>query len=473
MDQAHSQRATVALRKLAEVDPAYMSLSLWCKHRDTDGHAALSVSEDEDGELKVEETKVEFAPAYTDGSTIYYGTKFASWTLDEQVGVCAHEISHVAFRHVNRAKKMRERMGDVFDMKLMNIATDAIINQTLLLAGYTLPRPCIVLTDLFKEVWGETITAEDGIQEYDSEKLYIRLSEERKKQGKKSQKGPGKGKGSPGGKGEGSPGEGDGEGDDAADSKSAAERAKEYADGKGFAEDMDAAGKSRPEDAQADSEWQQRLTRAMNQGRLAGKGVGKLGHLIADLPKSKVPWEVILRRLVTKAVTRSPRMAYDRPTRRWLGMDADAIMRGIPTPAYEPGIVKQSGNPRIAIGVDVSGSISDNILKIFASEIATIGKKTGAEIHLFVFDDGVLSEQKLAGVDFESEVKRIEFARGGGTSFVEVIERAQAVDPSIIVVLTDLYGPFGKAPGAIPVIWASPEDNPPDAPFGRVLKLNQ
>lgn len=464
MDQAHSQRATVALRKLAEFDPAFSSLSLWCKHRDAQKVDALEIETNETtGEIgEIRAVKVDWAPAYTDGQTIWYGEKFASWTLKQQMAVCAHEIMHVSFRHINRARKMRERLGEAFDPRLMNIATDAIINQTLLLAKYDLPRPCIILTELFKEVFDEEITAEDGLASYDAEKLYMKLINDQKS------KGGGKGQPQQGqGGGAGDQGEGQGQGQ----GQSPADKAKTYADSKGFKDDMDGSGKSTPEDVQEDSEWQQRLARAMQAGKMAGKGIGKIGHMIADLPKSRTPWEVILRRLVTKAVTRTPRQSYERPTRRWLGMEADARMRGVPVPAYEPGMIKQSDRPRIVVGVDVSGSISDPILNIFCGEIAAIGNKTGAEIHVIVFDDGIISEHKLDGVDFKDEIKKIQFARGGGTSFVDVINRAKEIDPSIIVILTDLYGPFGQSPAQIPVIWASPEDAPPTPPFGRLLSL--
>jgi len=122
------------------------------------------------------------------------------------------------------------------------------------------------------------------------------------------------------------------------------------------------------------------------------------------------------------------------------------------------------------VGVDVSGSIGDHELEIFCGEISAIGKKTGCEIHVIVFDTQVLSTQKLDGHDLESEIRKVDFARGGGTSFVDVLEKAKDIDPSIIVILTDLYGPFGEDP-RVPVIWASPEDNPPEAPFGNVLSL--
>jgi predicted metal-dependent peptidase len=455
MDNAHSQRATVALQKLAEKDPAFSALSLWCKHRDAKPMEIDVIVQGEDGGMKPSRASFEFAPAYTDGETIFYGKKFAEWTLGEKMGVCAHEIMHIAFGHINRAKKLRARFGDAFDSYLFNIATDAIINQTLLMSKFELPRPCIVLTELLKEVFNEEISDEDAIQEYDAEKLYVRLSNE--KEARKKDKGEGDEEGEGGEGSGGSPGD----------------KAKSYADGKGFGADIDTAGKTSPEDVQNESEWRQRVSRAMNAGKMAGRGIGTIGHLIADLPKTKTPWEVILRRLINKAVTRIPRQSYERPTRRWLGMDSDSRARGVPMPAYEPGMVKQSDHARVVIGVDVSGSISDQILDIFGAEIAAIGRKTGCELHLIVFDDGVISEQKLQGIDFDSEVKKVEFARGGGTSFIEVIERAKAIDPSIIVILTDMYGPFGEAPGQIPVIWATPESTHPEAPFGRVITLDQ
>lgn len=477
MDNAHSTRATVALRKLAEFDPAFASLSLWCKHRDAKAIEVTGVQVGNDGGMTPVRASYEFAPAYTDGSTIWYGTQFEKWTLKQQMAVCAHEIMHVAFRHINRAKKLRDRFGDKFDSYTMNIATDAIINETLRLAGYDLPRPCIILTELFKEAFNEDISAEDGIGKYDAEKLYMRLMNEKAQQPKsgKQQGQGGKGaKGAKGGKADpnGQPGEG-GDEEGEGQGQSAADRAKDYAKSKGFSDDMDVTGKNTPEDAQEDSEWQQRLSRAMSQGQLAGKGVGKLGHKLADLPKSRVPWEIILRRLVTKAVTRTPRPSMIRPTRRWLGMDSDARRRGTAAPAYEAGMVNQNDRPRVVVGVDVSGSISDRVLEIFAGEIATIGNKTGAEIHVLVFDTQVLSETKMDGVDFKAEIMKIDFARGGGTDFVDVIDRATKLDPSIIVVLTDLYGGFGEDPKRIPVIWASPDENPPKPPFGRLLELNQ
>jgi predicted metal-dependent peptidase len=151
----HSARATRALRKLGELDPAFAALALWCAHRDgeTGGPAAR-----------------------TDGATIWYGPAFAALPLHEQVGLAAHHVLHVAFRHAPRAAAMWERFGDGFDAELYNLATDAIVNETLGLAGYALPRPCATLTGLVEAALGERTTPEAAVGRWDAEALYLRLA---------------------------------------------------------------------------------------------------------------------------------------------------------------------------------------------------------------------------------------------------------------------------------------------------------
>ncbi|MEL6314348.1 MAG: hypothetical protein AAFQ60_09940 [Pseudomonadota bacterium] len=50
---------------------------------------------------------------------------------------------------------------------------------------------------------------------------------------------------------------------------------------------------------------------------------------MADAPKPRTPWEVILRGLLTKAVTPQPRLSYARPSRQWIARQTseDAVSR--------------------------------------------------------------------------------------------------------------------------------------------------
>lgn len=452
MNDFHTERATVALRKLAEQDVTFASLSLYCKHRDAAENLQIPGNKSNDG-----------APAWTDGKIISYGPKFSTYTLEEQMGVCAHEITHIAFRHISRAKQLWKRFGADYNSFIFNVATDAIINEMLLLAGRKLPRPCILLTKLLKEVFNETISPEDAISEWDAERLYIRLINNRKNQLDGSQNGKGNpaGTGAAGDKGNQSKG-----------SMTIEQALRKFANKNGFDEDFFPSSQDDTNESHSDAEWQQRVAAAMSQGKISGTGLGNLGHKLADIPKTTTPWEVILRSKASKAVTRKPRPSFERPTRNFLAMEAHAIAHGLQRPIYQQGMIKNSNTPKVVVGVDASGSITDPILEQFSGEIAGIGRRTGAEIHVLVFDTKVLSHTKMAGQSWEQEITEIDFSRGGGTCFVDVIDKAQKLDPSIIVVLTDLYGPFGKAPGNTPVIWAIPDEKAPcEPPFGRVLSM--
>ncbi|MEL6586992.1 MAG: hypothetical protein AAFQ50_10065, partial [Pseudomonadota bacterium] len=170
----HSPRASRALQKLVEQDPAFGALSLWCRHRDGAPEPAVLFQREADRWTATSVVR-EVAPAWTDGTTVFYGAQFADWTLEEQVAVCAHELLHVALRHVPRARALTERLGPVFRADLYNVATDAIINQTLLAAGFQLPRPCIFLCELLRDISQEAVPPQEALGKWDAEMLYARL----------------------------------------------------------------------------------------------------------------------------------------------------------------------------------------------------------------------------------------------------------------------------------------------------------
>ena len=153
MTPRHSTRAATALQALTEIDPAMAALSLWCAHRD--GDCAL---------------------AETTADTITYGPAYARLPLHEQIGLASHHILHAALRHSARMGDMRDRLGERFDATLWTIATDAIVNEALLLADYALPRPALRLTVLLAEAIGQTVPPRQALAEWDAERLYLRLA---------------------------------------------------------------------------------------------------------------------------------------------------------------------------------------------------------------------------------------------------------------------------------------------------------
>ena len=433
----HSHRASRALQRLVEVDPAFGSLSLWCAHRDAPLQRALLLERSEDG-WSARPVLRDVAAAFTDGRTVFYGARFETWTLDEQVGVCAHELLHIALRHVPRGRDLRERLGARFRPDLHNVAADAIINETLRAAGHSLPASGVFLSSLLRDVLGESMAPAEALRTWDTETLYARLMEVAETGGAK------------------------------------AEALDRILLVPGPWRDLAAGEAPGPSDLQDDLEWQGRLDRALALGQMAGRGLGALGYRIADIPRSRTPWELLLRRAVSKAVMGVPKPDWSRPSRRFLARLDDAARRGRKEPPFEPRIAARPDAKRVAVGIDVSGSIGDALLHRFAGEIAGIARRTGAEIHVLVFDTAVRSATRIEATDLVRAITQIEFARGGGTSFVDVVDEAAALDPSIIVILTDLHGPSGDAPKGVPVLWCVPASVDAGAAprFGRVIGLD-
>jgi predicted metal-dependent peptidase len=421
----HSQRASPALRALAEADPALAALSLWCAHRD--GEATQ-----------------------TEGSTITYGPDFTRLAFHEQIGLAAHHILHVALRHPARLGDLQTRLGSGFDADLYNLAADALVNEALLLADHALPRPAVTLTGLLSEALGQTQSPaqspaqsatqspEAALAEWDVDRLYFALVT--------SKDGTGKSEGAEG-------------------------KARAYAQSRKFEADLEAApGDGAEAKAEEAARWRQHLSRAMETGRQAGRGIGRIGHRLADIPEPRTPWEVILRRALARALTVQPRPSPNRPARRWIAGAAQSVLAGSPTPGFEPGQRLYTDVPRIAVAIDASGSIDDARLALFWGEVTGMARRMRAELHLLIFDDGIRHRERID--PSQTHIVLPDLPRGGGTAFGPVIDEARALGAATLVILTDLDGEAGPPPRGLSVIWAVPEAGELQAPFGQLIDLS-
>ncbi len=112
------------------------------------GSVLANVNYKEDRETKT---------AATDGKTIYYNPEsLKKLKLDEQIFFITHEVCHIAFNHILRSENK--------DLKLWNIATDAVINQFLKRDGLKIPKG--------------NVDIEEAIN-YNSEQLYDKLFKEK------------------------------------------------------------------------------------------------------------------------------------------------------------------------------------------------------------------------------------------------------------------------------------------------------
>ena len=103
---------------------------------------------------EIANAKIEFTDdlqshtAATDGRNIYIDRNyFESLNKDERIFLIAHEIMHIKFRHMDR---LIDKDGKQRDSNLWNIATDAIINANLARDGFTIKEGYVDMPEALK-----------------------------------------------------------------------------------------------------------------------------------------------------------------------------------------------------------------------------------------------------------------------------------------------------------------------------------
>lgn len=411
---------------MVEYAPATGGLALWVRHAHSHDPAA--------------------PPAATDGHTITYGPGFATLPLPEQAGWVAHQVLHVALCHPQRLAALRQRLGDV-DERLFNLCADAIIHSALgHLAWLALPAGALTLPRLLHAALGEQADDVAALQAWDVERLYTALDDRPPRQ-------PGRA---------GRDQRPDGPRSQRAKA-AAPQQARDLRPAPGGDTQDPGAGAPEEQAAQALA-WRERLQRAH-----AGDGEHSLLRtLLADLPRTRTPWEQVLRTVATQHLSRRLALSWSRPSRAYLAAQG-RLGPGRRMP-FEPGRVPARAAPRLALVVDVSGSIDERLLERFARELHSLARRLESRLTLVVGDDRVREVHHFE--PGRGTLALQPFVGGGGTDFAPLLAEAARHRPDLVVVLTDLQGPAGPRP-RVPVLWAVPEAQalaPP--PFGRVLVLD-
>lgn len=435
---------------MVEFAPSTGGLALWIRHQDVDGDAAPAI-------------------AANDGTSIFYGPRFEELPPPVQVGLVAHQVLHVALRHAQRRDALARLVGDV-DPQLYNLCADAIVNSTLShLSWLELPPGSILLEDLLSAALNLQQGVEKSLLEWDLERLYRAIDDRKRSTAASRGRRSGQGSERQSNKGDnGGPEAADGAAQAADQQRSASDgqcaaRARYLAD-RMIADLLPAAETERPEtEAEQSREWRERIVRAH-----AGDGVhSMLRELLADLPKVRTPWEQLLRTQLARGLSHQPDLSWSRPARSYLANQGRIGGRRMP---WEPGFSSAKAVARLAVMVDVSGSIDAPLLARFAGEIEAITRRLEASAVVIVGDERVSAvEQFEPG---RSNLREIQFSGGGGTDFTPLLREAERHAPDIGVFLTDLDGPAHYRP-AFPVLWCVPiAQAAMPHPFGRKLVLD-
>ena len=127
--------------------------------------------------------------------------------------------------------------------------------------------------------------------------------------------------------------------------------------------------------------------------------------------------------------------------------------------------------PEIVVAVDTSGSIDQETLDQFASEVNDILTTYHTRIHVLYIDAQVQAHEEVT-----SEDAPIQFTPkgGGGTAFRPAFEWVEENDvtPACLVYLTDMAGRFPKDEPDYPVLWVSTDKDVSKSPFGEVVTID-
>jgi predicted metal-dependent peptidase len=341
-----------------------------------------------------------------DGKYMYFNHAFVdALELDELVFVFAHEILHMVYGHLDRGKGL--------DQQLYNCAADYVVNDELKQVNVgTFPTTVPGLHDIKYRGWN-------------SEKVYEDLLKQQKNN-------PNSGKSL---------------------EEMIDKMLDEHLTGKSVSSENEgpSSGTSKPSPdgpAKMSEEDRKQLKADLKQQIISSAqmvGIGKLPsgvqRLVNELLAPKMDWKTLLQSQLNSIVPAD--YSFLRVNRK--GWHLDAILPGM---TEEPML-------NIAVALDMSGSISNEMVQEFLSEIKGIMDQYPMyEIRVFCFDTRCYSDRTFSS-DNGEDIRTYEAKGGGGTDGGAIFRymKDENFIPLKLVVFTDGYvGDFGDE-NYCPTVW--------------------
>ena len=308
--------------------------------------------------------EAEWCPtAATDGRHLYYNSDFFRTLTPEEIDfVVGHEVMHCVYEHCGEFGRLMDKKEEDRDMKLWNIAADYKVNQALVESSVgTMPKQALHDRKYYRSY---------------TEEIYEHLKQS-------------------------------GEGDD---KQTLDQHMFGDGDGKGEGEGNDPTGrkapiKVSPQEAQAIKDQMKQAVLQAAQSTDAGTLPGDIKRIISGMTNPKMDWRELLNISIQSLVKSD--FTFMRQSRKSKSM-------GI----YLPG-QKNEDKIDVAIGLDVSGSISSSMIEEFLGEVHGIMQQfQDFKIRIWTFDTEVNKEGYKEFDPYNAdELKEYEIVGGGGTDF--------------------------------------------------------
>ena len=377
----------------------------------------------------------------TDGSSIFWNRAFVdSITEQEVVGVFAHEVLHILFKH---ALRMRGRVH-----QLWNIACDYAINHILKRGDFTLPEGA-----LFKDEYS-TFTAET---------IYNKI----RKDMSEPPEPPTKGKGDEGDDGQSTPSDGQGNPQDQGNqpSESGGGSAPQP---QGWGEVIepkkaDGSALSESEYKLAEADADHKLLNA-TQHRSRGDIPSELHGIIDQLLEPKVSWHDQFDQFIKGGDNRQG----------WTEKKYNVI-RHRTTGVLDP-VVDRKGVGHIVVAQDQSGSVHDKELVRGFTELNYLCEDLKPESVTVIPFDASVNKDKVQFFDQGEEVEKINIKGRGGTCVQPVFDFIEetGIEVDRLIIFTDMgIFDYPKVAPDYPVLWVNVSPTKSEAPFGQTIRVDQ
>ena len=376
---------------------------------------------------------------------LYYNRSWVENLSERETeGVLCHEIMHVALEHLYRSQKMKA------NPKIHNVASDLVVNDILMESGFQLPKEgCIPRNHEFKHPQFTVSHIDDKCVEEIYDEIMSQIPE---------QDCPGQCSGGD---------SGDGEGSESGDGNNPCDGCPNADSCAGGADSMDThimseSGEGSEQQRKEQREWKKRVSEAGHYAKMRGELPAGLERRIGELFESKLNWKKMLNHYITSAIPHD--YTWSRPSMK-------SIVNGLYLPA-----TKKNEQLEVVVAIDTSGSIGQEELTEFLSEMVGIAK-TYSQVKMRVIEcDADIQYDRLVENGNIKKILETGVHGGGGTSHEPVYQyiAEKYKDTKILINFTDGYTYFPEQQKwKFDSIWvltkqSCPEDN---IPFGKVVKI--
>jgi len=326
---------------------------------------------------QLELTDEEFVASVSGDGKLSLGKRFFEFTKEEQKGILAHEVLHVALSHLDRMGKS--------NMELWNIAADLVVNDLLLSSNFQLPKEGLFDRDLSRSPEGKLLSVE---------KVYKTLTD-KVKQFQQGQGNSNQQQNSDGSSGDGF-------------DQMSQKRFDKHIPGKG--------------ESSSFSETIKRIVSGFSS--MPGTMPGEMQEYLKESLAPKLDWRELLRRYLQKVTEDNVNWRKRKEFLRNFG--------------YFP-TLETEDKVNVIFCIDVSGSISPEDLQKFYSEILGVIRAVQlSKVTVVQFDTEITNVEEISS---SSSLQEIKIVGRGGTDFacLENISDKISKKADVVILMSDFY----------------------------------